>query len=178
MHVAWCITGSGHLLEETVKQFEGTKNVSVFLSRAGEEVLRAYNLREDVEKISSSIFRESAMGSSFPVAGEFMLKKFDLVIVAPATANTVAKINFGIADSLVSNVVAQALKADARVAVLPTDAQEFIETTLPYNSKDAKAKRKTARVHCRKIDLENALELKKQGIIVLKHSKELKELLK
>lgn len=140
-------------------------------------MLRAYNLREDVETASDSIYCESAMGSSFPVAGAFMLKKFDLVIIAPATANTIAKIRFGIADSLVSNIVAQALKADSRVAVLPTDAQEHVETKLPYNAKDKNAKIKTARVHCRKTDIENVLELKKQGILVLNHPKELKELL-
>ncbi len=177
LRIAWCITGSGHLLEETVKAFERAENVSVFLSRAGEEVLRVYGLNEDVEAIGKRVCRESRMGSSFPVIGEFMLKQFGLVVVAPATANTVAKIRFGIADSLVSGIVGQALKADAKVAILPTDAQEFTETKLPYNAKKPPANIKTTTVHCRSVDVQNVLELEKNGIIVLRNPGELKKLL-
>ena len=42
---------------------------------------------------------------SYPITGRLSLGKYDLLIVTPATANTVAKIVHGISDTLVTNAV-------------------------------------------------------------------------
>jgi len=130
MNVAWCVTGAGHLLKESVETFKRLKEqgvrITTFVSRAAEEVLRMYGLFPQLEKISSGgyleeVFLESEQGASFPKAGRFLLKKYSAVVVSPATANTVAKIASGIADSLVTNAVSLAMKGDIPVFVVPTD---------------------------------------------------------
>ncbi len=46
------------------------------------------------------------------------------VVVAPCTSNTIAKLVYGIADSLCTNLVAQAQKTGTEVWVLPTDVHD------------------------------------------------------
>ena len=41
--IAWCITGSGHYLKESIDLMIEIENVDLFLSKAGEEVLKWYN---------------------------------------------------------------------------------------------------------------------------------------
>ena len=41
--IAWCITGSGHYLKESIEIMLTLNNVDLFLSKAGEEVLKWYN---------------------------------------------------------------------------------------------------------------------------------------
>ena len=41
--IAWCITGSGHYLKESVDLMLTLDNVDLYLSKAGEEVLKWYN---------------------------------------------------------------------------------------------------------------------------------------
>jgi len=142
-HVAWAITGAGHFLNETfevITELVKTQNVAVttFLSSAGKQVVQTYGLWNKVNEVSSGgylqeIVTESTKNPGFSSAGRFLLEIYDLLIVSPATANTVAKITYGIADSLVTNLVAQAQKANVPVYVVPTDQKEgYVETTLPY----------------------------------------------
>ena len=142
-HIAWAITGAGHFLEETfdaitelVKTQKAT--VTTFLSCAGKQVVQTYGLWDKLNEVScggnlQEIVTESAKDPAFSSAGRFILDMYDVLIVSPATANTVAKIVYGIADSLVTNLVAQAQKANIPVYMVPTDQQEgCVETTLPY----------------------------------------------
>ncbi len=139
-NVAWAVTGAGHYLAESVaamKVVSRKNRVCTFVSRAGEEVARMYGLFDKLSEISGGgyleeLFFEREEGASSPKAGRFMMNKFDLLIVAPATANTVAKIVCGIADSLPTNAVALANKAGVPVYVLPTDVLERSETEPPY----------------------------------------------
>jgi dihydromethanopterin reductase (acceptor) len=78
------------------------------------------------------IFLEREEGNSSPKTGRFMMGAFDLLIIAPATANTVAKIANGIADSIVTNAAALSNKAGIHVYVLPTEAKEGISTRIPF----------------------------------------------
>ncbi len=58
--------------------------------------------------------------------------RYDLLVVSPATANTIAKIVHGIADTLVTNAVAQAGKGKVKTIIMPVDLEEGeIETVLP-----------------------------------------------
>ena len=61
-----------------------------------------------------------------------MTGAFDLLIIAPATANTVAKIANGIADSIVTNAAALSNKAEIPVYILPTEVKEGTYTRTPF----------------------------------------------
>ena len=140
-NVAWAVTGAGHYLAESVAAMEEISRenrVCTFVSRAGEEVARMYGLFDQLSEISGGeyleeLFLEREEGASSPNAGRFMMNKYDLLIIAPATANTVAKIVCGIADSLPTNAAALANKGGVPVYVLPTDIQDRAETEPPYS---------------------------------------------
>ena len=127
------------ILEESVEAMEKVaedNDITVFLSHAGEEVLKMYGLFERVKAVTGGRYRELAKDSeqkfSFPITGRLSLGKYDLLVVSPATANTVAKIVYGISDTLVTNVVAQAGKGRVKTYIVPVDIEEGdIETILP-----------------------------------------------
>ena len=139
MRIAFAFTGAGHLLRESVRLVETLakqNEVTVFLSGAAEEVLKMYGLYERVERITGGKYRELATDSnqkfSYPITGRLSLGKYDLLIVSPATANTVSKIVYGIADTLVTNAVAQAGKGAVPVYMVPVDIHPGpIDTVLP-----------------------------------------------
>jgi len=143
MKIGWCITGAGHFLRESfdvirkIKEKNPDTKVTTFLSKAGEEVVRMYGLDKLLLKISNGnyleeCFYEREQGSSFPKAGRMLLKKYDALLVTPATSNTTAKLAYGIADTLVTNVVAQAVKGSVPVYILPVDIEGHIESKMPY----------------------------------------------
>lgn len=143
MKIAWGITGAGHFLRESfdvlkeLKQKNTDLKVTTFLSSAAEEVVRMYGLENDLNTISSGeyleeIFPESGQGASIPKAGRFLLHKYDALIITPATSNTVAKIAHGIADTIVTNTVAQAVKGSVPVYIIPVDIAGTIESQMPY----------------------------------------------
>ncbi|MEM3615126.1 MAG: dihydromethanopterin reductase (acceptor) [Candidatus Methanomethylicia archaeon] len=140
--IAWGITGAGHYLRETfdvMKRIMETNKfkITTYLSSAGVQVVKIYGLWDVLKKISNGgylqeIFVETD-GGSFPYIGRFFRGVYKVLIVSPATANTVAKIVLGIADTIVTNAVAQAQKSGIPIFIVPTDYCEgVIETTLPY----------------------------------------------
>lgn len=146
MRIAWAITGAGHLLRETFEVFQKLKEtapdlkVTAFVSRAGEEVIRMYGLASELSRISpggylEERFFEREQGASIPKAGRFLLQKYDALVVSPATSNTAAKIAYGIADTIVTNAVAQAVKGGVPVFIIPVDIAGTIESKMPF-SKD------------------------------------------
>ncbi len=143
VQVAWVITGAGHFLKETFdvmsRLVKGNKvTVTTYLSSAGEQVVKMYGLWSKLEQISpgsylQEILTENEEDSGFSHAGRFVLDRYQALIVSPASGNTVAKIVYGIADTLATNAVAQAQKGGIPVYVVPTDQKEgYVETTLPY----------------------------------------------
>ena len=139
MRIGFAFTGAGHLLNESVQVAEKLAKeheVTIFLSGAAEEVLKMYGLYERVAALTGGKYRELATDSnqkfSFPITGRFSLGKYDLLIVSPATANTVSKIVYGIADTLVTNVVAQAGKGAVKTFMVPVDIHPGpVDTVLP-----------------------------------------------
>lgn len=140
MRIAWAFTGAGHLLLESVEALEEMVSrgheVTILLSGAAEEVLRMYGLFERVRKLSGGYYRELVLesdeGYSFPITGRLSMGRYDLLVVSPVTSNTVAKIVHGIADTLVTNAVAQAGKGGVAVYCVPVDLEEGdVETVLP-----------------------------------------------
>jgi len=139
MKIAFGITGAGHLLSdsvELVEQLMVKHDVTVLLSAAGEEVLKMYGLYERIETITggyyNELIQEKNQKFSYPITGRFSLGKYDLLIVSPATSNTIGKIVGGIADSLVTNAVAQSGKGGVKTCVIPVDLKSGdVETVLP-----------------------------------------------
>ena len=143
MKIAWCITGAGHFLHDSFDVFKELKEknkelkVTSFVSRAAEEVIKMYGLQKDLINISNGnyleeCFCEQEQGASFPKAGRLLLKKYDALVVTPATSNTIAKLAYGIADTLVTNAVAQAVKGNVPVYIVPVDIEGHIESKMPF----------------------------------------------
>jgi dihydromethanopterin reductase (acceptor) len=143
MKLAWGITGAGHFLRESFEVFKKLKKstpdlkVTTLVSRAGEEVVRMYGLENDLNIISDGsyleeIFLESEQGASVSKTGRFLLGKYDALIISPATSNTTAKIACGIADTLITNAVAQAAKGGVPVYIVPVDIAGEIESRMPF----------------------------------------------
>ncbi len=143
LNLAWAITGAGHYLRESYDVFKKLKETSpdiritIFASQSAEEVLRMYGLSDGLKTIANGdyleeIFLESEQGRSSPKVGRFLLNKYDALSVTPATSNTVAKIVHGIADSLPTNAVAQAVKGEIPVYIVPVDIEGTIRSKMPY----------------------------------------------
>ena len=139
--IGWSITGSGYFLQETFDIMEKLAKehaVSCFISSAGERVVRIYGLRQKLSEICPGnyyreVILEAAQGAAFPLAGRFLRRTYDALIVSPASANTVAKIIAGITDTLVTNAIAQAEKGGVPIIIVPSDQIGIKKKTkLPY----------------------------------------------
>jgi len=95
---AWCVTGSGHLLEESIELALALPRTDLFLSAAAEEVLPLYGWKLPRLRERFNVFRDKS-ASGVPV-GMLYHGMYHTVIIAPATSNTVAKCAFGISDTL------------------------------------------------------------------------------
>jgi len=140
--IVWAITGSGSFLRELAELFIKFRSVcsdlevAVALSCAGKEVSRIYGVLDKLQYIASDtryggFYIDQGPASWLPLLGRVSLRRYDMVIVAPATSNTVAKIVHGIADTLVTALVSQALKSNTLVIILPSDYAEVSITELP-----------------------------------------------
>jgi dihydromethanopterin reductase (acceptor) len=156
--IAWAITGAGHLLAECAERLLCYEHVDVFLSHAAEEVTRMYHLQDRLLQPGVRIRRET-MASSPAVAG-FANGIYRVLVVAPATSNSVAKFVYGISDSLVSNLFAQAGKSRVPIVVLPTDVAPEVDSPGPRGD--------LIKVYPRPIDLENTDQLRRfPGVTVV-----------
>ena len=166
--IAWAITGAGHALEECVEVLLRNERVDLFLSRAGEEVLRMYNLHTRVNTPNVRIYRET--NASAPLIGRFSAGVYSVLIVAPATSNAVAKFVYGISDTLVTNLFAQAGKSRVPIIVYPTDLAPEMQSIGPN--------REPVKVFPRPIDLENTKNLGAfAGVAVVNNREELERCL-
>ncbi|MDR2944884.1 MAG: archaeoflavoprotein AfpA [Methanosarcinales archaeon] len=173
--IAWGITGAGDKLAETVGVMRRIKekgySVDVFISEEGETVLKWYKQFEEVNTAFDSCIVESGPNAPF-ILGDLQTGKYDALIISPATANTVAKIVGGIADTLLTNAVAQTAKTDVPIYIYPVDQKKGkIQTQAPGG------RRFTLKM--REIDIENSKKLKKmENIKVLKSPEKLKKYFK
>jgi len=165
IRIAWGITGCGDKIEKVVNTMVGLKNefnidIDIYASKSAKVVLKWYKLWNHLIAEFYDIKVEVDANSPF-LAGKLQSGKYDLFIVAPTTANTVAKIAHCIADTLITNSVAQAIKAGVPVYIYPPDNKVGeLETILPGG--------KTLKLRIRKEDVENVNKLRKmEGITVL-----------
>ncbi|RCV62808.1 flavoprotein [Methanophagales archaeon] len=173
MKIAWGITGAGDHMTECVtfmrllsKKYN--LDVHVYPSKEGVVVLKYYNLLKEVKDNFSKLSPEKGPNAPF-IAGKIALGTYEFFLIAPATANTVAKMAYGIADSLITNSAAQAMKANVPVYIFPVDQKEGeIMTTLP----DGRA----LKLRIRKEDADNVETLRgMRGINVLSRVHEVKD---
>jgi archaeoflavoprotein AfpA len=142
--VAWGITGSGEKILETVeimeemkKEYRKTFDIRIFISKAGDQVLKYYNLSNTLETIFDKTWTEINANAPF-LAGQIQLGKYEFLMVAPATSNTVAKISLRIADTLLTNACIMGQKTSTPIYVMPTDFKEGTTITKLPNGKDLK----------------------------------------
>ncbi len=129
--LAWCVTGSGHFLEESLAIAARLPSVDLFLSAAAEEVLPIYKLQIEALRPRFRVFRDKT-ASGVPV-GMLYDDVYHTVVVAPATSNTVAKCAFGISDSLPTNMFAQAGKLGIPGIVFACDTEPVVVTKSPHD---------------------------------------------
>jgi archaeoflavoprotein AfpA len=142
--VAWGITGAGDKIAEYIgtmkkiqKEYADTVEIQVFLSKAADLVLKYYRLEEDLKKNFSKVQVELNSNAPF-LAAWMQMRKYEFLLIAPATSNTVAKIASGIGDTMLTNATIMSLKAFAPVYIAPTDYKEgTVYTKLP-NGKEMK----------------------------------------
>jgi dihydromethanopterin reductase (acceptor) len=144
----WALTGSGHFFKECLRMVGDLDEVDLFVSRAASEVVRMYRQDFKLPK-SARVFRDTT-ASAAPV-GFFYYGVYHTLVLAPATSNTVAKCVFGISDTLVTNVFAQAGKCRVPAIVFACDTAPELETEAPKG---------TVKVYPRDIDLQNTERLK------------------
>ncbi|NEV63646.1 flavoprotein [Thiorhodococcus minor] len=147
--LAWAITGSGHYLNECLELISQRDDVDLFFSRAGAEVLAMYGHDVKVLRERMRCFRDTA--ASAPPVGLFYKGHYSRLVVAPTTSNTLAKMVYGISDSLVTNIYAQAGKCRIPSIVFACDTAPEMETEAPSGQ---------VMVYPRRVDLENVERLR------------------
>lgn len=166
--IAWAITGAGHFLSACAAQVLIYPQVDIYLSRAAEEVVRMYRLQECLRTGGARVRRETTASS--PAVAGFAHGMYGVLLVAPATSNSVAKFVHGISDSLVSNLFAQAGKSRVPIIVLPTDLAPEMDSLGPHGD--------IIKVFPRPIDLENTAKLRSfPGVKVVSNVEEMAQCL-
>jgi archaeoflavoprotein AfpA len=172
--VAWGITGSGDRLVEVIevmkeikKQYQDEIRITVYLSKAGNQVIRFYGLAKDLQENFDKV-RVEANSNVPTLAVQLQSGKIEFLLIAPTTANTVAKIATGIADTLLCNATLMSLKSFVPVYILPCDYKEGVTVTqLPDGSE--------MRIQVRKEDVENTKKLAAMdGIVILEKPEEIR----
>jgi len=171
----WGMTGTGYVLQESIdlmKELQDGFNVdlTVILSKEGAAVIKWYKkwlaLNEAVKKVKI----EKTPNIPF-YAGPLQLGNYDMFLVCPVSANSVAKIVYGIADTLITNCVAQSIKGGQMVYIFPSDQDtEPIVTSRPNGSPLV--------LKIRDIEIENIKRLKQMdGILVIEKFEDIRTII-
>ncbi len=174
LRIAWGITGAGDMLPQVVTIMKDISQndeiqIRIFLSKAGKIVITHYKFWDHLEAIGKVLVEKDA-NTPF-LAAALQLRKYDLFLIAPSSANTTAKIVHGIADTLITNSLSQGIKGGCPVYILPVD-QEFgsIVTILPSG--------KELKLTMRPVDVNNVDKLRQmQGITVLKKPEDINDII-
>jgi archaeoflavoprotein AfpA len=176
LRILWGITGSGDSLTESVETMIALKNkyclnIDVASSKAGLLVIKWYKLWNVIKQNFNKVYIEETANTPFLI-GPIQLGKYAFLLICPATANTTAKIAHGIADSLLTNCVSQAIKAGVPIFIFPVDQKlGKVTTSLPNGE--------NLTLSIRKVDVKNAEKLKRMdGITVLSNLSETESIFK
>lgn len=167
--VAWGITGSGDRLPQTVEMmkrlrllYDDRVDIRVYISKAGDQVIKYYKLFNDLESSFDKIWVEANANAPF-LAGQLQVGKFEFLLIAPGTSNTVAKISLRLADSLLSNAAIMAQKAFIPLYLMPSDYEAGVTTTRLPDGRDLK-------LRIRREDVEHVLRLEAMdGTFILRN---------
>src|SRR5208283_5552612 len=157
VRIVWGITGSGDRIAEVfevMSELAEHKELEItsVLSKAAVKVVNWYKLKEKLDSISKKVFVEEDANTPF-IVGPLQIGEFDCLLVAPATANTVAKVVNGIADTIITNAISQTNKTNISIYILPVDQKKGSTiTTLPGG--------KELELMMRDIDVENTNKLR------------------
>jgi archaeoflavoprotein AfpA len=142
--IAWGITGAGDKIQEIIetmkdlqKQSEDVLEIDVYISKAGDTMLKFYRLDEELKQSFSKVTVESNANSPF-LAGMVQSHKYAFLLIMPASSNTVAKLVNGIGDTLLTNSALMSLKAFVPVWIMPVDYKESVISTKLPNGKEMK----------------------------------------
>jgi len=173
----WGMTGTGYMIKESIdlmkelqNEFENDIKITVMLSKEGSAVVKWYKQWTYLTETVKKVHEEKTPNIPF-FAGALQIGKYDMFICSPVSANSVAKIVYGIADSLITNCVAQAIKGGVIAYIFPSD-QDFdpIVTSKPDGEPLV--------LKIRDIEIENIKKLKQlEGIYVIKEFAEIKKLI-
>lgn len=140
-NLAWCITGGGAHLKNAVDAIYNIKyrfnvKLTIFLTKWGLEVARIFGVLPKIKSMASGNYYEEFLveDEGMYYIGRMNMGKYKVLIIAPATANTIAKMVYGIADNIASALYAQALKSSIPTIILPTDIpskEGYIEVEAP-----------------------------------------------
>jgi archaeoflavoprotein AfpA len=173
--VAWGITGAGDKIADFIEEmkkiqqeYADTVEIQVFLSKAADLVLKYYRLEDDLKQSFSKVRVELNSNAPF-LAAWMQMRKYEFLLIAPATSNTVAKIANGIGDTMLTNATIMSLKAFAPVYIAPTDYEEgTVYTKLPNG--------KAMKLRVRKEEVEQVNKLRSMdGIHVLEGPQKIRE---
>lgn len=176
--VAWGIAGAGDKIAECIEimkdlqiKYQNIVDIHVFLSKAALQVLAYYQLEKDLKSSFKKVRTEINSNAPF-LAAWMQIHKYKLLLIAPATSNTVAKIANGIGDTLLTNATIMSLKAFVPVHLMPTDYKEGIVFTELPNGKQMKL-----RVRKEEVDQVKKLE-KMDDVHILEAPQEIRNLFK
>ncbi len=136
--VVWGITGTGDRIRETAavmkemrRRYDDEVDIRVYISKAGDQVVKYYKLFPELEEEFDKIWVEANANAPF-LAGQVQMGRFEFILIAPATSNTVAKISLRIADTMLTNAAIMSQKVMLPLYIMPSDFQEGeVVTTLP-----------------------------------------------
>ncbi|MCW4007304.1 MAG: archaeoflavoprotein AfpA [Candidatus Bathyarchaeota archaeon] len=173
--VAWGITGAGDKIAEFIeamkeiqREYAETVEIHVFLSKAAELVLKYYKLEEDLRQSFQKVSVEINSNAPF-LAAWMQMRKYEFLLIAPATSNTVAKIANSIGDTLLTNAAIMSLKAFVPVYIAPTDYKVGTVSTILPNGKEMK-------LRVRREEVEQVEKLRRmEDVHVLDGSEQIRE---
>ncbi len=145
---------------EAIRSLPSDIEITALVSRNGVIVLKWYELWKELKTEFKRVMVEKGPNQPF-MAGKLQAGYYDTLFVTPTSANTVAKIAHGIADSLITNCVAQSCKGQTPVYLYPVDQRQgSLQTTTPGG--------KVVNIRTRKVDLDNVDKIRRmEGISVL-----------
>jgi len=176
--VAWGITGGGdkiaefiEVMKEIKKEYVDTVEIQVFLSKAADTVLKYYRLEDELRQNFAKVTVEVNSNTPF-LAAWMQMRKYEFLLIVPATSNTVAKIANSIGDTMVTNAAIMSLKAFVPVYIAPTDYREgTVYTKLP-NGKEMK-------LRVRKEEVEQVKKLSRmEDVFVLEGPQKIRDVFK
>jgi archaeoflavoprotein AfpA len=158
-------------MKQVKKEHEANVEIHVFLSKAAETVLKFYNLETTLRQSFEKVKVEVNANAPF-LAAWMQNRKYEFLLIAPATSNTVAKIANGIGDTMITNAALMSLKAFVPVYVFPTDYEEGICITKLPNGKEMK-------LRVRKEEVEQVKRLRSmEGVHILEGPQKIPDVFK